>query len=58
MNPVAPVLWSWAAEVVAQWLERRQSPREAMAQLPVLRVADAGERAAVARLCAALGAPS
>jgi 16S rRNA (cytosine967-C5)-methyltransferase len=53
VNPVAPVLWSWAAEVVAQWLERRQSPREAMAQLPVLRVADAGERAAVARFCAA-----
>lgn len=53
MNSVADVLWSWTAEVVVQWLERRQSPRAAMAELPVLRVADASERATVARLSAA-----
>ena len=53
MSSSGPQTWSWSADVVAAWLQQRQSPRDAMAASPVLRVADAAERACVARLAAA-----
>jgi 16S rRNA (cytosine967-C5)-methyltransferase len=42
-------VWLWAADVVAAWLGKGGTPRDIMAELPVLRVAEPGERAAVAR---------
>jgi 16S rRNA (cytosine967-C5)-methyltransferase len=50
-------VWLWTGDVIAAWLAARRSPRDAMAAHPVLKHAEAGERAAVARLAAAaLGA--
>jgi 16S rRNA (cytosine967-C5)-methyltransferase len=42
-------VWTWAADVVAAWLGTGRTPRDIMAELPVLRVAEPAERAAVAR---------
>lgn len=42
-------VWTWAADVVAVWLGTGRTPRDIMAELPVLRVAEPSERAAVAR---------
>jgi 16S rRNA (cytosine967-C5)-methyltransferase len=43
------IVWLWAADVVAAWLGTGRTPRDIMAELPVLREAEPGERAAVAR---------